>query len=298
MNQPVSTNYLLYLAHGSPEFKNEALGSILSYLRLKKQTGTARATILVYTDSAEYFQQVLGEVPSVQYVEMPAAQLRAWRGDINFGHRVKVVLMRHAVEQYGGNVLFLDSDTYFVKDDIPLFNAMQQGQRFLHVQESVLSQSRVPLHQTLYSFLSAHPTPEWAALSPTTIMYNSGAIGVSARDSAILDNALQLTDVLYRKCPSHVVEQFAFSFCLQQAGLVTEAIPYVLHYWHMKDARPVLNAFFAKVAGQPLEEILREFEKVPLLAAAQTKFAWEARPRWQRRLMRALKRGWQWPSHS
>jgi hypothetical protein len=296
MNPSASDNYLLYLAHGSPEFKNEALGSVLSYLRLKKQTGTARATILVYTDEASYFRQIIGEVPGVQYVELPAEQLRAWRGTINFVHRVKVELMLHAVTNYGGNVLFLDSDTYFVQDEGSLFEAMSRGQHVLHVQESVLSQSAVPLHQAMYSFLRTHPAPEWAGVSPATIMYNSGAVGMSKQDIPLLHKMLQLIDVLYAQCPSHLVEQFAFSFYLQQAGPVTEAIPAVLHYWHMKDARQVLNTFFSRVAGLPLAQVLQEFEKVPVLAAAQTKFAWEARPRWQRGLARLVGRGWKWPS--
>jgi hypothetical protein len=296
MNQITSDNHLLYLAHGSPEFKNEALSSILSYLRLKKQTGTAQATILVYTDEAKYFRQILGEVPGIEYVELPVEQLRAWRGAVNFVHRVKVELMLHAVTNYGGNVLFLDSDTYFVQDEGPLFEAMNQGHYVMHVQESILSQSKVPLHQAMYSFLQTHPAPEWAGVSPATVMYNSGVVGMSKKDIPLLHKMLQLIDVLYAQCPSHLVEQFAFSFYLQQAGLVTPAISSVLHYWHMKDARQVLNAFFSQNSSLPINELLQHFEKVPVVAAAQTKFAWEARPRWQRALSRLVGQGWKWPS--
>jgi len=296
MNQQTSGNHLLYLAHGGPEFKNEALSSILSYIHLKRQTHTAQATILVYTDEAEYFQQILGAVPNIKYIELPVAQLRAWYGAINFVHRVKIELILHAVTNYGGNVLYLDSDTYFVQDELPLFEAMNRGQHIMHVQESVLSQSKVPLHQAMYLFLRTHPAPEWGSLSSSTVMYNAGVVGISKKDIPLLHKTLQLVDILYQQCPSHVVEQFAFSFHLQQARPVTEAISSVLHYWHMKDARQALNTFFNKTKGLPLNDLLREFEKVPVVAAAQTKFAWEARPRWQRGLARLVGQKWKWPN--
>jgi hypothetical protein len=127
-------------------------------------------------------------------------------------------------------------------------------------------------------------------------MYNSGVVGMSKKDIPLLHKMLQLIDVLYAQCPSHLVEQFAFSFYLQQAGLVTPAISSVLHYWHMKDARQVLNAFFSQNSSLPINELLQHFEKVPVVAAAQTKFAWEARPRWQRALSRLVGQGWKWPS--
>ncbi|RZK44430.1 MAG: hypothetical protein EOO61_03805 [Hymenobacter sp.] len=295
MSQSASNNYLLYQAHGSLEFKNEALSSILSYLLLKKQTGTVSATILVYTDEAKYFQQILGEVSGVKYIEITAAQLRVWRGDIDFVHRIKVELLRHALTRFGGNILYLDSDTYFLKDDTSLFQAIQSGQHFMHVQEGVLSQTKVLLHQNLYRFLRMHFAPEWADVSSSTAMYNAGAIGLNEQNIYLVDKVLHLTDTLYKQSPSHVVEQFAFSYCLQQAELVNEAIPYILHYWHMKDARMVLDTFFTQKAGLPLEELLREFAKVPMLAAAQTKFAWEARSRWQRGIYRFFGYSWKWP---
>ena len=290
-------NYLLYMAHGDNTFKNEVLASVLSYLLLKQNAPAApRATVLIYTDQPDYFRQVLGDAPEVKYEEISAAEWQAWRGDINFVHRVKIVLLQHALANYGGQVLYLDSDTYFLRDEEPVFATLTRGQGVMHVREGVLSQSKVPLHQAVYAYLQAHAAPEWAAVSSATAMYNAGVIGLSASHTALLSQVLHLTDTLYRMNPSHVVEQFAFSYCLAQAGPVLEAAPYVLHYWHMKDIRPVLAAFFGRVAGQPLSQVLTNFADLPVVTASKQKDRWEARPRWQRGVLRALGRGWHWPA--
>lgn len=90
----------------------------------------------------------------------------------------------------------------FLRDEALLFAALARGQGVMHVREGVLSEARVPLHQAVYAFLTAHPAPEWAAVSPATAMYNAGAIGLSAGHAALLTQVLHLTDTLYQLKPS------------------------------------------------------------------------------------------------
>ena len=126
-------DFLLYQAYGSPAILNEALFSILSYLR---QDGGA--TVLIYTDNPAHFRAVLGEVKAVEYVHIEPAQWREWRGEISFVHRVKIEVLQHAAAHYTGNLLYIDTDTVFLKPLTEIFIALKQGERFMHVGEGRL----------------------------------------------------------------------------------------------------------------------------------------------------------------
>jgi hypothetical protein len=285
-------NYLVYIAYGNDDFRNEALCSILSYLLVRQPD--EETVVLIYTDNSIYFRQLAGATAPIIYEEVESAQWQQWRGAIDFVHRIKVEVLLHAVGKYGGNILFLDSDTFFLQSPIPIFTALAVGQRFMHAYESTLSNSS-GLHRTLYNILCQQSSGDWTSSLATTKMYNSGAIGLSANDIPLLERVLALTDSLYRIYPSHVMEQLSYSICLAEAGAVQEVSPYVLHYWHMKDTRPVLANFFAQHNGQPTSSILTALAQLPIVKAARQKDRWEEKKRWQRGLLRAIGLGWKWP---
>jgi hypothetical protein len=287
-----SKNYLVYIAFGSDDFRNEALCSVLSYLLVWKPDEDT--TVLIYTDNTNHFHQLSDATAPIIYEEVSSAQWQQWRGEINFVHRIKVEVLLHAVQKYGGNTLFLDSDTFFLQSPTPVFNALSAGQHFMHKYESTLSTSS-GLHRTLYDILRQQPPTDWTSHLATTQMYNAGAIGLGATDAPLLEQVLALTDSLYRIHPSHVMEQLSFSMRLTQAGPIQEVAPYVLHYWHMKDTRPVLANFFARHNSQPTSSVLTALAQLPIIEAASQKDRWEEKKRWQRGLLRAIGLGWKWP---
>ena len=81
-------NYLIYQAYGNPDILNEALFSIISYLRQP-----ISATVIVYTDNPAHFRAVLGEMAGVAYIFIYSKKWREWRGEINFVHQVKIKVL-------------------------------------------------------------------------------------------------------------------------------------------------------------------------------------------------------------
>lgn len=71
-------NYLIYLAYGLIDIRSEAIYSILSYDAVRNPESATR--ILVYTDDATAFQQILGARADVLYPTVTAEQWQAWRG--------------------------------------------------------------------------------------------------------------------------------------------------------------------------------------------------------------------------
>jgi hypothetical protein len=286
-------NYLIYQAYGSPDILNEALLSILSYLRQP-----AEATVLVYTDQPAHFQAVLADAPGVTYVFVEPAQWRAWRGEIDFVHRVKIKVLQHAAAHYTGQLLYVDTDTIFTQSVAPIFAALVQGERFMHVSEGRLGDGN-PLNRKINRALqrAARPVLAGESIGPATRMYNAGVLGLRTLDAPLLAEVLALTEQLYRLYPKHVMEQLAFSVVWAQSGPVREAAPWVYHYWNLKEIRPVLAQLFAPQPSATLASWQARAASLDVPALAEGKAQFRALPGWRRAVHRWLGRAWQLPAH-
>lgn len=280
---------LLYQAYGPPGIRHEAAFSILSAYAVG---GLGAARVVVYTDAPEEFEKLLGRQLEITYQYIEAAQWQRWRGSIDFVHRVKIEVLRHAAAHYPGPLLYLDTDTLWLRPPAEVLAWLAAGPRLMHVAEGTLSRGsylnrKIGRYLRSSGFVSGCGGP---AIGPATPMYNAGVLGLHAGDAPLLDQVLCLTEELYRHYPKHVMEQLAFSAVLSEAGLVQEAAPGIFHYWNLKEARPLLAAFFARHAGLPLPALLPRLAEVPVQRLSVEKAQFEARPGWQRIVLRLFRR--------
>jgi hypothetical protein len=283
-------HYLIYQAYGSPDILNEALLSILSYLRQP-----AGATVLVYTDNPAHFQAVLGDARGVTYVFIEPTQWQAWRGEIDFVHRVKIKVLQHAAMHYSGQLLYVDTDTIFTQSVVPVFAALAQGERFMHLSEGRLGDGN-PLNRKINKALQRASNGP-SLIGPQTRMYNAGVLGLRSLDAPLLAEVLALTEQLYRLYPKHVMEQLAFSVVWARSGLVREAAPWVYHYWNLKEIRPVLASLFTLRPGSTLANWQARATRLDVPALAEGKAQFRALPGWRRAVKRWLGQAWQLPPH-
>ena len=286
-------NFILYQAYGSPAILNEALFSILSCLR--QHNG---ATVLVYTDNPAHFRAVLGEAKAVQYVQIEPAQWQEWRGEIDFVHRVKIKVLQHAAARYVGNLLYVDTDTVFLKPPSEIFAVITKQERFMHISEGRLRDGN-PLNRKINRALlqdTGRTAMAGGAIAPDTRMYNAGVLGLRSADAPLLAEVLTLTEQLFRLYPKHVMEQLAFSVVLARAGVVREAAPWVYHYWNLKEIRPVLDELFAAPGPQSLATWQARAGALSVPALAEEKARFRQRPGWQRAVLRWVGKGWQLPA--
>ena len=288
---------LIYQAYGLPGIRLEAAYSILSaYAAGGGTPGGIR--IVVYTDAPVEFEQVLGYLPEVEYRLIAPAQWQQWRGSIDFVHRVKIEVLRHAAAHYPGRLLYLDTDTVFERPPAEVLGWLAAGPRLMHLAEGTLSHGSY-LNRKIGRYLRRHgfaSTCGGPAIGPATPMFNAGVLGLQPTDGPLLAQVLCLTEELYRFYPKHVMEQLAFSAVLAAAGPVREAAPGIFHYWNLKEARPLLAAFFARHAGRPLPALLPLLGEVPLRELSAAKARFEDRPGWQRALLKWLGKEWRPPS--
>lgn len=191
------TNYV-YLLYGSNE--DCFLEAAYSIGTLLKQTDPASSRVIVFTDQPEKIRIW----PVV--CESIAGQLADMQGTTHFIHRTKLCVILRCLEQYSGNVFFLDSDT-FVRGDIQsLANKLSPG---CVIMDSFESSNPLPELTTFQTRLSDRSSYHYTKASR---MCNSGTVGVHRQDVSLIRRALELCDaILATGSHRHTIEQFAVS---------------------------------------------------------------------------------------
>ena len=254
------TRLLVLQAYGSPRILQEARFAILTFLHFALPR-TEPWKVVVYTDQPGRFGG-LGD--RVVTEPMGPERLAAWRGAIDFVHRVKLELLLDCVARHPGTLLYADSDTYFTGDPWTLFARTGPGDAVMHEREGRLDEEANGIMRKMHRFVRATPLQlpggEAVRIPGSAEMWNAGVIGLDAAVAEpLLRRALALTDamhVLYRK---HVTEQLSVSWVLQSSLRLHAAGDVVHHYWRScPEFEGILGRFFAAHEGAAL----------PALAAA------------------------------
>jgi hypothetical protein len=290
---PTATCSLIYLAYGSSALHAEAVYSLLSYYQVAQEA----VQVLIYTDAASTFKQVLGERPGIFYPTVTPDEWQRWRGSSNKVYLLKVGVLTHAAEHYPGNLLFVDTDTIWQIDPAPLFAQIERGQFVMHVSEGALATGN-ELSRKIYRRLKGRPfvvAQRTLSIDSKTVLYNSGVLGLSSALAAELVGVVRLADQLYAAYNKHMMEQLAFSMWFGETTKIAEAAPYVLHYWNLKDVRPMLTRVFQQHAQHSLGAFYEKATALNLGALHESEMRYRALPSWRRTLLKLVGRQWQLP---
>lgn len=225
----------MYQAYGQREVVQQML---LSVLTLRGQyPGGLPCEVRIYTDQVAELSAFFSGEPGVRLVAITAAQIRQWRGSIDFVHRVKLELLREAALTITGTLVYLDTDTFFTAPPMPVFEQVSDAVSLMHIRESTMSEPISPLFGKVGRFVKRRTFT--VAGSPvripvTTAMWNAGVIGVSPRNALLFTPMIELTDQLYGGYQKHVMEQLAVSFYLHEASEIRPADAVIGHYWRQK----------------------------------------------------------------
>ena len=267
---------LVLQAYGSPRILQEARFAVLTFLHfaMARQDGWK---VVVYTDHPDVFADLGAGVVTEP---MGPGRVRAWRGDIDFVHRVKLEVLLDCLRRHAGTLLYIDSDTWFARDPWLLYDRIGPNDAVMHENEGPLEEEANGVMRKMHRFVRRTPFSlpggETVRMPGRTVMWNAGVIGLDESVAApLLTRALALTDVMHAKYRKHVTEQLAVSWVLQNALRLHAADDVVEHYWRTcAEVEPVLKGFFDEHRGRPL--------------AALTEAAWRLEPR----VAPAPKRAW------
>lgn len=232
---------LVYLSYGNESEYRRAIFSILSFLTWCPEFINA-VRINVYTDAPDFFKTYLID-KKIEYHLLTAQQLDEMSGQDNFLHRIKVSVIDLTFKRYPDeDVLFIDSDTFFISKADVLLRKLEVAESFMHVREyqveeaittfSNFDQGHFPKALIKYITESNFKIGDHILrFTPDHYSWNSGVLGLSSRFGSYMPDILKLTDQLYANTRWFLCEQLAFSFVLQRLTKIHPAYNFVCHYW-------------------------------------------------------------------
>lgn len=244
-------------AYGSSRILREARFALLTFLHFATRW-QGPWKVVVYTDDPGAFA---GLGPAVLTEPMGPERLRAWRGGIDFVHRVKLEMLLDCLDRHAGAPLYVDSDTWFSRDPSLLYERIGPADAVMHECEGRLEEEGNGVLRKMHRFVRRNalemPDGETVRMAPSTEMWNAGVIGLDPSVApSLLRRALALTDAMHARYRKHVTEQLAVSWVLQTTMRVHAADDVVQHYWRTcPEVERILIRFFAEHEGLPLPEL-------------------------------------------
>ena len=233
--------------------------------------------------------------------------MRAYRGAVDFLHRMKIRVLQDFLRTYSGNLIYLDADTAFLTEPHVLFDNLSQGRFVMHHREDLRSR---PFMQFLRKFddlvaIGDLPSNGRPAPAPSSVdMWNASVIGLNGENAAILDAVLAMADAIVVVAPEKprtirwVSEQFAFSYFFQAQGAVLAADEYIYHYWDFKhEFDTILWKFFAHYERRSLMAMIEATARIPPQQLHRPKLEYDRLSR-MRKLVRKLRGNlWEIPDY-
>jgi hypothetical protein len=193
---------LLLLAYGQETEYRRALLALLSCWAWRPQQALA-ATIC--TDRPDFFRPYLAGL-AVDFKLATPEYLTKSRGPQHYVHRVKARFIAEAFAEYPTEeLLFVDSDTFFIASPNRLFQDLAAGQCFMHLHEYTLADA-VGIHAEFNQ--AKYPKKMLDLLASRRFQlggaqvqfhagqssWNSGVLGIPRALTPLLPDILVLTD--------------------------------------------------------------------------------------------------------
>ncbi len=260
-------NYFVIQCYGKKRILQEAKFCVLSLLKFIKDD--TNYSIILYTDNNTFFDDIKDHVV---FEPMLPEMVQQWKGEHNFVHRVKVMMLLDFVSKYEGKFLYLDSDTWFTKSPQQLFEAIDAKNAILHLPEAQLKSNANPIIKKIHRFVKENiftlSNGEEVQIPLDYFMWNAGVIGLTTQAKPVIEKVLELTDKMLLAYQKHVMEQLAFSYYLQKEFTPHRSDDVIAHYWqYCSLAEQPMKTFFDNLAGESIEakvEAVHSFDWKPI----------------------------------
>ncbi|ACU04180.1 hypothetical protein [Pedobacter heparinus] len=253
------------LSYGSETEYRRAIFTILSLFSWTEDYSD-KYRVLLYTDRPDFFFSYLAPV-SVNYVTLSSEKLKEMMGETGFIHRRKVAVIDSTFENYPGeDLIFVDSDTFFISCPSILMHAFKREESYMHVREFTLKESigvfanyqMVEFPKSFIQYIS-----ETEFLIAGTIekfnqddySWNSGLIGLSSDFAKYMQYVFKLTDLFYSNSKWFISEQLAFSLLLQRQTTIKPTNELLMHYWGKRQKDLIDQLILNLINGTSLQKL-------------------------------------------
>jgi hypothetical protein len=254
-------NILLYIVYGEEQtYYDEAIFSFLTFNHWINKKNIFE--VLVLTEKPERFENY-----PIKTLIMNERQKNEWSLNGAYHFRIKnrglIFVMDTLKLKKLDKVLFIDSDTYFHKSPLPLFDLIKPNQALLYLNEGLIyDKKRYKIYKDNLEGKKIIIDNESYELSKKSAMWGSLMIGITSNMRPSIDWADKLMIKFYKLVPAHTIEEFALSESLLRKYKIVEGKNYVSLYSTSRKkeyVRKILFKFFQ-------ENKLLSFEKQVFLA--------------------------------
>lgn len=239
----------------------QASFAILTYLKSDRIS-----KICLLTDQPSFYKYFGNRI---DIIEIDQKIMDDWRGKYDFFWRIKMKAIEvAALSNPNKNILYVDSDTFYVDNMEIIENGLNNGLSFMHENEGKLAEISSKTPQRMWKSLSGKTFPS-ITINKDSEMWNAGVIALSGHNACeTISLAIEICDqICATNCPRRLVEQFSFSLALKQTSILTEAENIIGHYWGNKSQwNEKITEFFmySTLSLSSMENDLKRIQEINL----------------------------------
>ena len=239
---------LLYIVYGDDQAYYD--GAIFSYLTFMNWIeDDDRIEVVVLTEKPSKFLDY-----PINVFLMNEKQKNEWSLNGKYHFRIKnrglAFIMDKLKLENSDKILFFDTDTYFHKSPLPLFDLIQPNQALFYLNEGLIyDRKRFSVYVKNLEGVKIEIDNEFYELSKKSALWGSLMVGITANMKPSLDWADKLMVNFFKIVPSHTIEPFALSESLLRYYKIVEGKKYVSLYSTSRKkehAKNILASFFIK----------------------------------------------------
>ena len=255
---------LLYIVYGDePGYYYGAKFSYLTFMHWVEYKNEVEVVIL--TERPNEFS----EYP-LKVISMSSEQKNDWSLSGRYHFRIKnrglaYVMDKLKLEEQD-KILFFDTDTYFHKNPLPLFDLIKPNQALFYLNEGqIYNRKRFSVYIEHLEGRSIKIDNQYYQLSKKSMMWGSLMVGIMPNMRLSLDWSDKLLIKLIDIVPAHTIEPFALSEALLKKYQIVEGKNYVSLYSTSRKkthAIEVLKRFFEQYHNFSIEDKIKLAQKV------------------------------------
>ncbi len=257
---------VLYIVYGEDQTYYD--GAIFSFLTLRNWI----------IDSNQIEAYVLTEMPEkfsgypINTLLFSDRQKKEWSLNGKYNFRIKnrglAFVMDELKLKESDRILFFDTDTYFKKSPLPLFELIQPNQAVYCINEGLIhNRKRFSVYVAHLEGKSIDINGQFYELSKDSAMRSSQIIGIMPNMRESLDWADKLIINLFQLVPAHTIEQFALSESLLRKYRMVEGKNFISLYSTSRKkeyAKNILSNFFKENNLLHIDEQVRLAQNVKI----------------------------------
>jgi hypothetical protein len=261
---------LLYIIFGENKgYYDGAKFSLLTFMNWVLNENPVEIVIL--TENPDEFKSY-----PVKVFPISTKQKDEWSLNGKYHFRIKNRGMAYIMDQLElteqDKILFLDTDTYFHKSPLPLFDLIQPNQAVFYLNEGLIyNRKRFQVYIDHLEGKSIHIDNDVYELSKQSAMWGSLMVGLMPNMRPSLDWADQLMQVFVEMVPAHTIEPFSLAESLLRKYRITEGKKYVSLYSTSRKkahATPIIAKFLNKYGTLPIDNQINLAQKVVIRRSA------------------------------